>query len=162
MGFNVDEDQECPVAVRCRHLQSIYKAICRYIDVFNLLLPSTEDDTNDLEETAPVNAQTPADIVRLKTTAQAAIAVSKTTPPQKPETIVPKPKSTSQATTECSTPSLPVPTLPHANDYNTHAKSVSRRRSRLKTYTGMMPSDDSDSPDESGDFEARSSSTDTP
>ncbi len=162
----MDEDQEYPVAIRCRHLRSIYKAICRHIDGFGLLLPSTENDANDLEESAPPSAQSPADIVRLKATAQTAIAVSLIPPPQKPQkaatTLVPKPKSMSQATTECSTPSLPIPTLPHANDYNTYANFVPGRRSRSKTYTSMMPSDDPDSPDESGDFEALSSSPDTP
>ncbi len=42
-----------------------------------------------------------------------------------------------------------------------YANSVPRRRSRSKTYTGTMLPDDSDSPDESGDFENLTSSTDT-
>ena len=32
MGFDVENDQECPLAIRCRHAQTIFKAICKHIN----------------------------------------------------------------------------------------------------------------------------------
>lgn len=41
MGLKVDDDQECPIAIRCRHVQSICKAVCKHVQGQGSTSPST-------------------------------------------------------------------------------------------------------------------------
>ena len=92
MGFDVDDDGECPIAIRTRHIDSISKAISKRI---HELATSPRN-----QSTSPAFVETGARYVPRSVPELTGTNSTPTTPGRC------LPKSDSQATTTCSSPEL--------------------------------------------------------
>ena len=149
MGFNVDEDQECPVAIRCRHAKLILTATSKRINEIGEAHPSlAKQSTLYLVEIPVVNASpiAPANIIVYKALSIATTNSSIAKSPQVNATaVITKPESIPQATTACSTPSTSIPTHPPQDIQQSHDTMIHNNKylpQSLLNDSPIFPMDD--------------------